>query len=456
MGNVLHRGKGSFTHVENTIFFDHGLSAKAKGIYCQIRSLEGNPEWVFTIKGFASLVRDGADAVTAGIKELEGAGYIIRARKRSENGRFLKAEEATWITLDDPAMHGEVCAELKAEGFAILSEFERSGAPAAADGPEGSAMPPETRETGESPQVGARTGKPVSGKATSGKPAPINYSSDQSTHADKQLISCDPAPAVRSEEKGSGDFREYRKGEFPEAFERLCSLSLKPLTSLAFKRDALKAWKAKVAAGFDPEQIVVGSGAEYLYGLVVQLLGRGERCALEDPSYEKIRLVYEANGAHCEKLPLGADGIESAALDACTARVLHVTPFHSYPSGVTATAAKRREYARWARERDAYIIEDDYDAEFSALLKPVETVFSLAPERVIYMNTFTKTIAPAMRMGYMVLPGGLLARFEEQLGFYSCTVPVFEQYVLAEFIRSGELERYINRRRRALRARLKP
>ena len=256
MGNVLHRGKGSFTHVENTIFFDHGLSAKAKGIYCQIRSLEGNPEWVFTIKGFASLVRDGADAVTAGIKELEGAGYIIRARKRSENGRFLKAEEATWITLDDPAMHGEVCAELKADGFAILSEFERGGEPSAADGPEGPAKPPETRETGESPQVGARTGKPVSGKATSGKPAPINYSSDQSPQTDKQLISCDPAPADRSEEKASGDFREYRKGEFPEAFERLCSMSLKPLTSLAFKRDALKAWKAKVVAGFDPEQIV--------------------------------------------------------------------------------------------------------------------------------------------------------------------------------------------------------
>ena len=204
MGNVLHRGKGSFTHVENTIFFDHGLSAKAKGIYCQIRSLEGNPEWVFTIKGFASLVRDGADAVTAGIKELESAGYIIRARKRSENGRFLKAEEATWITLDDPAMHGEVCAELKADGFAILSEFERGGEPPAADGPEGPAKPPETRETGESPKVGARTGKSVSGKATSGKPAPINYSSDQSTQADKQLISCDPVSVDRSEEKGPG------------------------------------------------------------------------------------------------------------------------------------------------------------------------------------------------------------------------------------------------------------
>lgn len=125
MGNVIHRGKGSFTFVENTIFFDYGLSAKAKGIYCQIRSLENNPGWVFTIKGFASLVRDGADAVSAGIKELESSGYIIRARKRSENGRFLKAEEATWITLDDPAMHAQVAAELKADGYAILSEFTR-------------------------------------------------------------------------------------------------------------------------------------------------------------------------------------------------------------------------------------------------------------------------------------------------------------------------------------------
>ena len=116
MGNMMHRGKGSFTHVENTVFFDHTLSLKAKGIYCQIRSLENNPEWVFTIRGFATLVKDGVDAVTAGLKELEGAGYIIRARRRSENGRFLKAEEATWITLDDPAMYVNVAAELKEEG----------------------------------------------------------------------------------------------------------------------------------------------------------------------------------------------------------------------------------------------------------------------------------------------------------------------------------------------------
>lgn len=263
MGNVFHRGKGSFTHVENTIFFDHGLSAKAKGIYCQIRSLEGNPEWVFTIKGFASLVRDGADAVTAGIKELESAGYIIRARKRSGNGRFLKAEEATWITLDDPAMRDDVCAELKADGFAILSEFDRTQTPSngscddsQTDAKAGERATSETRETGTSSQFGARTGKSVSGKATSGKSAPINYSSDKPLDVDKQPISCDPKPADGLEEKGKGGFEEFRKGEFPEAFERLCAISLKPLTSLKFKRDCLKAWKAKVASGFEPEQII--------------------------------------------------------------------------------------------------------------------------------------------------------------------------------------------------------
>ena len=205
-----------------------------------------------------------------------------------------------------------------------------------------------------------------------------------------------------------------------------------------------------------PEQVYIGAGAEYLYSLAAQLLGREIVYALESPSYEKIRLVYEANGAQCAMLRLGEDGIRSDELASCRAGALHVTPFHSYPSGVTATAAKRREYAAWARERGAYIIEDDYDSEFSALFAPIETVFSVAPERVIYINSFSKTIAPAMRTGYMVLPAPLVARFEARLGFYSCTVPVYEQYVLAEFIRSGELERCINRRRRALRQKAKP
>ena len=201
-----------------------------------------------------------------------------------------------------------------------------------------------------------------------------------------------------------------------------------------------------------PEQIVVGSGAEYLYGLVVQLLGRDRTYAQEDPCYETIRRVYVANGAKCEGLSMGEDGISPEALAGSSAGVLHVTPYNSYPSGVTATAARRRDYAAWARARGAYIVEDDYDSELSVSLPQIETIASLAPERVIYLNTFSKTLAPSMRTGYMVLPEELLPEYRERLGFYSCTVPVFDQPVLAEFIRSGELERRINRLRRKRRA----
>lgn len=205
----------------------------------------------------------------------------------------------------------------------------------------------------------------------------------------------------------------------------------------------------------DPACILIGSGAEYLYGLAAQLLRREGTFALEDPSYEKIRRVYEAHGIPCTLLKLGQDGIESTALSGTAAQVLHVTPFHSYPSGVTASASKRREYAQWAQVRQGYIIEDDYDSEFAAPGRQIETIFSLAPHQVLYINTFTKTIAPAMRMGYMLLPPELLTRFEQELDFYSCTVPIFEQYVLAEFINSGDMERYINRRRRQLRQSLR-
>ena len=260
MGNVMHRGKGSFTHVENTVFFDRALSLKAKGIYCQIRSLENNPEWVFTIRGFSTLVRDGVDAVTAGIKELEDAGYVIRARKRSGNGRFLKAEEATWITLDDPAMRAEVAEELKADGFAVLSEFAREPP----SNVESESDAPATGEDADGPgkaQIVARTGKPVSGKATSGKPAPINYSSDKGPHGDKRPPSCPPGEGGARVGRGSDGFVAYRKGEFPEAFERLCAMSIKPVASLRFKRDCLAAWERRVAEGFAPEQIVDANAA---------------------------------------------------------------------------------------------------------------------------------------------------------------------------------------------------
>lgn len=203
-------------------------------------------------------------------------------------------------------------------------------------------------------------------------------------------------------------------------------------------------------------QIVIGSGAEYLYGLIVQFLGHDKIYALENPSYEKIHSVYRANGAECDLLKLGKDGILSSQLAKTKASVLHITPFRSFPSGITASASKRNEYIRWATERNGIIIEDDFNSEFTVSTKNEDTVFSLEPARsVIYVNTFTKTIAPSMRIGYMVLPRELVSPFFDKMGFYSCTVPVFEQYVLAEFISNGDFERHINRTRRKLRQILK-
>ncbi len=203
-----------------------------------------------------------------------------------------------------------------------------------------------------------------------------------------------------------------------------------------------------------PEQIIIGSGAEYLYSLIVQLLGSDRIFALESPSYEKIRRVYEANGVRCEMLKLGYDGIKSSELERAEATVLHVTPFNSYPSGITASASKRYEYICWAENRSGYIIEDNYESELTVSTKNDDTVFSLSDKgSVIYMNTFSKTVAPSVRVGYMVLPERLLSEFESKLGFYSCTVPVFEQYVLAQLLDSGDFERHINRVRRERRKR---
>ena len=201
-----------------------------------------------------------------------------------------------------------------------------------------------------------------------------------------------------------------------------------------------------------PEQIYIGSGAEYLYGLIVQALGREKLYALEDPSYEKIRQVYAAQGARSVLLPLRGDGVDSAALFAAEADVLHITPYRSYPSNVTASAAKRREFIRWAARDDRVIVEDDFTSELAASAKPEETVFSLAERgNVIYLNTFSQTVAPSLRMGYLVLSSAMTGRFLERVGFYSCTVPVFEQYVLAELIDNGDYERHIRRVRRSQR-----
>ena len=226
-------------------------------------------------------------------------------------------------------------------------------------------------------------------------------------------------------------------------------LEQSPAAGIPALRDAIWQYLARsrgihVSAG----QIVIGTGSEYLYGRIVELLGRELTYALESPSYKKIRQVYEACDVRVQMLPLGADGIDSFALSASNADVLHITPYRSFPSGVTASASKRHEYLRWASD-GRYIIEDDFESEFSVSRKPEETLFAHTDcDNVLYLNTFSKTISPSIRAGYLVLPQHLAPVFHEKLGFYACTVPTFMQYVLAQLLLSGDFERHVNRVRR--------
>ncbi len=197
-----------------------------------------------------------------------------------------------------------------------------------------------------------------------------------------------------------------------------------------------------------PQNIVIGSGAEQLYEMVVKLLGRDQIYGIEDPSYSKIEAVYVGEGANISKLKMGKDGIESEALLRSTIDVLHVTPYRSFPTDVTTSILKKYEYLRWAGG-NKYIVEDDFNSEFYKPGQPVETLYSLdKQQRVIYINTFSKSLSPSMRIGYMILPDRLLETYQKVLGAFSCSVPVLDQYVLAEYISSGNFVRHLNKVRR--------
>ena len=199
----------------------------------------------------------------------------------------------------------------------------------------------------------------------------------------------------------------------------------------------------------DPGQIVVGAGTDYLYSLIIQLLGRSKIYAVEDPGYQKISKIYHSNEVTCVPVPLDKNGVDMKSLEAATADVLHISPSHHFPTGIVTPISRRYELLSWASHAsDRYIIEDDYDSEFRLLGKPIPSLQSIdVAEKIIYINTFSKTLTPTIRISYMVLPKSLMERYKKELSFYSCTVSSFEQYTLAKFIERGYFEKHINRMR---------
>lgn len=220
-----------------------------------------------------------------------------------------------------------------------------------------------------------------------------------------------------------------------------------------------------------PEQIIIGAGAQDLYGVLVQLLGRERTFAVEDPGYPALRTHYELSGAHVVGIPVDESGLDVATLGASEASIAHCSPAHQFPTGSVMSAVRRHELLDWARETSGqnafrssdwsdakdrpmkrYIIEDDYDSEFRMRGRPIPPLFMQdAQGSVIYMNTFTRSLGSVFRIAYMVLPPQLLTTFNERFTARACMVGALEQLELARFITSGDYERHVNRQRTAYR-----
>jgi len=198
-----------------------------------------------------------------------------------------------------------------------------------------------------------------------------------------------------------------------------------------------------------PEQVIIGAGTEYLYGLIVQFLGRDKIYGLENPSSLKIKRIYEALGVKVAPLTMDEEGIVLSGENLTVPEIIQISPSHQFPLGIVTSASRRYGLLQWANERnDRYIIEDDFDSEFRLQGKPIPSLFSMDDtNKVIYFNTFTKSLSSTIRISYMVLPESLLQEFQQKLGFYACTVSNFEQYALADFIRDQYFEKHINRMR---------
>ena len=188
-----------------------------------------------------------------------------------------------------------------------------------------------------------------------------------------------------------------------------------------------------------PEQILIGAGTESLYSMLVQFFGRDKTYAVENPGYHKVAKIFELNGASVIPVKIDEQGITPKNLIQNKIDVVHLSPSHHFPTGKVMPIRRRLELLQWANDAsDRFIIEDDYDSEFRFNGKPLPTLFSSDHNgRVVYVNTFSKTISPSFRISYMVLPAAIALDFQKKLGLYSCSVSAFEQYTLAQFINDG-------------------
>lgn len=260
-----------------------------------------------------------------------------------------------------------------------------------------------------------------------------------------------PAAKITDDENKLFPFTVWAKLMREELSENQSRLLKKPPFEGVFELRAaisrhLKQFRNITAS---PEQIIIGAGSEYLYMMMYILFGNDKIFAVEEPGYSKITDIYANYGLKYERIPVLSDGVDADYLKRANVNILHISPSHHFPTGVITSVGKRYSLLEWASgSEDRFIIEDDYDSEFRLAGKPIPSLYSIdVMDKVIYMNTFSKSLASSIRISYMVLPQKFLQKYKEKLSFCSCPVSTFEQYTLARFIDEGYFEKHINRMR---------
>lgn len=211
---------------------------------------------------------------------------------------------------------------------------------------------------------------------------------------------------------------------------------------------------ASRGANISPEQLIIGAGNEYLFMLLEKLLGRHRKIALEKPTYSKAYRSFQSFAYEISRIPMDKYGMDVDMLKESGAQIAYVMPSHQYPTGIIMPIGRRQELLKWADEQEErFIIEDDHDSEFRYKGKPIPCLQSIdRHDKVIYLGTFSKAIAPAIRISFMALPKPLLQIYNEQYRFFSSTVSRIDQRILQQFMEEGHFERHLNRMRKTYRA----
>ncbi|UXR71823.1 MULTISPECIES: PLP-dependent aminotransferase family protein [unclassified Staphylococcus] len=202
-----------------------------------------------------------------------------------------------------------------------------------------------------------------------------------------------------------------------------------------------------------PEQVIIASSTEQLLSIITDLLPEQHAFMLEDPIYPQVPQLLNRKHIPYSFIPVQTDGIQMRDIEQCQNNIIYITPSHQFPTGVTMSLQNRIKLLKWANQHpNRYIIEDDYDSEFRYEGKPIPALQSLDNgERVIYVSTFSKSIAPSIRIAYAVLPIHLATQYQRTENIEGGTVPRHTQYIVSQFMESNQFERHLNRMRRIYR-----